>query len=93
LACSRIPLATYGAGGQQLIGQSSVLHLDVDLRSGGHQVRRARHKTYSKKQLDLFGVGPLFLILPKSKYQTIGDTNFFHLPYVLVTCQIIRFAK
>jgi hypothetical protein len=26
----------------------------------------------------------------KPKWQTIGDTNFFYLPYVLVTCQITR---
>ena len=54
---------------------------------------RGQARSHGEKQLIRFASGPTFFNFVKPKWQTIGDTIFFHLPYVLGTCQITRFAK
>ena len=53
----------------------------------------SRGQATMKQTVDLLvDVGP-FLTFAKLKCQTIGETNKFHLPYVLGTWQITRFTN
>jgi hypothetical protein len=61
-------------------------------RTRGEGLRVAR----GKESRGIVGSGRMwayFLNFTKSKWQTIGESLFFHLAYILRSCQITRFAK